>query len=247
MLHEAPGPLRLIVLGHVGCILAWSSSVRHWLLHVWWSFLIEIQFIRTAIKSQSVSYRVNECLAVYIYPDKLCSVSFHLINSSSLKINNFMLIFPLFVSSVVFIWQSFRLWTVYLFSYSLVCACAFNIISVRTYHFPELTFSLSCLYLRMHFKYIKICFHIDCCSHSPVISLSGLFSKFWSLFLFYLHVLKNFHQLIRNKPRETPFILFSLLVVSSMLKDVPLALLDSILHKCLHILSMQLGQWTVFI
>lgn len=152
VLHEAPDPLRLIVWGHVGSILAWSSSMGHWLSHVWRSFLIEIQFInpviRTAIESVKCFFH-TELTSVWPFTSILinCALFLHLVYSSSLEIYYFMLIFPLFVSLVVFIWQSFRLWTVPLFSCSLVCACAFNVISVRTCHFPELTFFFELLIL----------------------------------------------------------------------------------------------------
>lgn len=173
----------------------------YWLSHVWQSVLIEIQFInpviRTTIESVKCFFHA-ELMSVWPSTAILINYAlfFHLVHSSSLEIYNFMLIYPLFVCSIVFIWQSFRFWPVHLFSYRLVCACAFNIISVRTCHFPEFIFSLSHLYLRMHWKYIKICFHKDHCIQSPVISLSWLLVTFFQILITCFFPLSCFKQFL---------------------------------------------------
>lgn len=86
------------------------------------------------------------------------------------------------------------------------------------------------------------------------ILLLSLFPHCWWVLPFHEHLflstfvfLNSFCELVRNKPRRAPFILFSSFVVSSTFKGVTLILLGSILSKCLHSLNMPLRQWPFFI
>lgn len=78
------------------------------------------------------------------------------------------------------------------------------------------------------------------------------FPHCWWVFPFHEHLflstfVYSFCQLVRNKPRRAPFILFSSSVVSSTFKGVTLTLHGSILSKCLHSLNMPLRQRPFFI
>lgn len=86
------------------------------------------------------------------------------------------------------------------------------------------------------------------------ILLLSLFPHCWWVFPSHEHLFLStfmfsniFYQLVRNKPRKIPFILFLALVVSSTFKGVTLILLGFILSTCLHSLNIPLRQCSIFI
>lgn len=210
MLREAPDPLRLIVLGHVGCILAWSSSMGYWLSHVWQSVLTEIQFINPVIRTTIESVKCffhTELMSVWLSTAILINCAVFFSFSSFFQFRKIIILcyFPPCLFALLYSYDKVSGYELSIFFhigyFVLVPLILFQWgpVTFLNLFFPWDTYTWECTASVLKYAFTKPIVFIPLLLVFP--DCWWFFSKSWSLISFHFHVLNSFYQLIRNNPR----------------------------------------------